>query len=470
MKIVPSLLLIVIMSFLTLMARQLDNGQAISVMIIGLLVMGAWLTGRIFARIKLPRISGYLLFGLIVGPSCWSLIPKDGFPEWIINTMPLVSRTQLDGLVFIKDLAISLIAITAGGEIKIEWLRKQLGTILILTFTAILIVWLLLSSSIFALQHFTSLAFLPEASEYGILIPILFLGLIGAGNSPSVAIAMITECKADGPLSKTLLAVTVCKDLLLVILFATMMAVSKGLLDSNTSLSGSFLLAVGAQLGGSILVGVLLGLVMAWFVSHVKDHLVFFIVGACFLFALLSEQYFYVAGHKIHLEVLLLAIAAGMTLQNLTPQISAPLFHTIEEMSLPIYCMFFAVAGAELNLSVFTSLNAAIAIFIVVGLRAFFIWSTMTATAKFLKLDEKWRNKLWLTFTPQAGITLALAVLLLSSFKDADGNSPLWATELHTLLLGLVAIHALCGPILTRLALVWSGEAGKAEGKGAAHH
>ena len=473
MKMLVSILLLCMVVCGALLLRDPGIDQrTITALSIGFLMLGAWLTGRLFAGIKLPRISGYLLFGMLVGPSLWALGAESLLPAVVLEKLqrgtPLISSAQVIDLRFIKYLAISLIAITAGGEIHLDWLLKQGKRIAALTLANVLGVGVLVFGVCWALHGVLPVIRTDEAmTTMQLVIAYGFLGLIASGNSPSVAIALINECRADGPLSRTTLAVTVCKDLTIIVFFAALISVGKGLLDEQTAISATFLLAVGAQLGGSILLGALLGLVMAWFVEHVRGHLVFFVVVSCFLFALLGEQKFHMPGtdQHIHLEPLLMALAAGLTMRNFRPKRSEPLFKTIEEMSLPVYCLFFAVAGAELDLSVFAVASAALAAGIVVTVRAVGVWAVVTWTGKRLGLEPEWRGKLWLALTPQAGVTLALATLVVQSFA----GSP-WAGALGNLLLGLVAVHAMAGPIAYRWALVSSGEAGKMAKSGSIGH
>ncbi len=442
-----------------------DAPHVITAMSVGFLMLGAWLCGRIMARLRLPRISGYLIFGLLVGPSAWAVIWEPLAPvAWLPvlkRGMPLIPVGQLDLLQLVKDLAIAMIAITAGGEIRLDWLRGQWRMVLVLTMVSVLgaaglIVLGAAGAMSLGLPMFGAVTTLDLTQA---VVALALLGVIASGNSPSIAIALINECRADGPLSRTMLAITVCKDLAIVFLFATLLAIGQGIADENTELSGTFLGAVIVELGGSLGGGVLLGLVMAWFVEHVRQHMVFFVVGCCFLFALIGDQKFYIAGHGVHLHPLLMALAAGMTMSNFRPRDTEPLFHTIENLSLPVYCLFFAVAGADLDLSVFASGAAIAAVLTLVGLRLFSVWAVISLTVRGLGVDPAWRRYLWMCLLPQAGVTLALATVIHEHFEGIA-----WAEGLYALLLGAVAINALLGPVACRWALMASGEAGRMDG------
>jgi len=458
MRIAVSLILVLVAAVATAALRDTHATPAMAVpLTVGLVMLAAWLIGRAFGGAGLPQISGYLLLGALAGPALFAQLPA----AWIEATrayLPLISREQLGELTFINDLAISMIAITAGGEIEIEWLRGQFARITWLTVAAIVVVGLMLTGVFAAAQPALGIFGDPAAlSTIEVIVAATLLGFIAAGNSPSIAIAVINELRADGPLSRTTLAVTVCKDLLLIVLFATLVAVGKGLTGGEDVGLVAFSAKIGVHLVGSLAVGVLAGVVLAWVVSQLREHVVFVVIGACFLFALLGDQGIVLPGmaDEAKLKPLLIALAAGLTMKNMLPERSGPLFHAIENLSLPVYCLFFAIAGAKLELSVFMGITAAV-VFGVVAIRVVCVWAVIGMTGRWVGLDEAWRGKLWLCLLPQAGVTLALTAVLQEEFAGQP-----WCDAVVNLLLGLVAVHALLGPMAYRWALNAAGEAGR---------
>ena len=55
---------------------QIPPGLHYAALSMGLLVMGGFLAGELAASIALPRVTAYLLFGIVVGPSLASWLPK----------------------------------------------------------------------------------------------------------------------------------------------------------------------------------------------------------------------------------------------------------------------------------------------------------------------------------------------------------------------------------------------------------
>lgn len=429
-----SLALLLVAAWMTLRYGMIGDGQVGTAMSVGLLMLGAWLAGLLFERVHLPKISGYLVFGVAVGPWALALISDE--------------QAQVD-LQFISDLAIALIALTAGGEIRLNWLRGQMKQISLITGMKLLIVWAVMGLAVFAAAWY-----IPGIKDAPLNLRIVLAaltGLVAAANSPAVVIAMISEYQATGPLSRTVLAVTIFKDMLMVVLFATTLAVGRGMVADDGAISPAFLLAVGVQLIGSIVLGGLCGAVMAWYVHRIQAHLVFFVVGWCMLFALVGELQLSLAGQSFHLEPLLLGLAAGLVMQNLWPDESAPLFETVEQMSLPVYCLFFALAGAKLNVGVLIELWYFV--LILVAVRAAAVWAAVTPAARWGGVEPPARQRMWLGLIPQAGIALALAALVENAFAIDQAKPVL------NLLIGMIAVNQLIGPIGFRYALLSAGEA-----------
>jgi len=412
--------------------------RALTLLSVAVLLLGAWLTGVLMESVGLPRICGYILFGMLIGPSPYAL-----------GLLPTIDHVQKD-LQFVNYLAISLIAFLAGGEIKLDWLRGQFRKVITLVGVDVLIV---ITGSVLVILLFAPLMpFLKDEPFLTQVIVSALVALVIITNSPAIAIAMISDYRAEGPLTQTTLALTVVKDIVVILLFTTVLTLGKGVLFADGAVSLWFLLGVSIQLIGSLLIGAFVGLLMAIYVERVRAALAIFIVACCLLFALLGEQYFLVAGNYFHFEPLLMALAAGVFMENLYPKSSRPLFHRMEELSLPVYCMFFALAGAKVDLASFATLwyiCLALAV-----LRASLIYTGVYLGRKAAGYTEEWSRHIWFGLLPQAGVSLVLIALIMQSFVEFA-----WGQQISYILLGMVVINELFGPIGFRYALFNSGEA-----------
>ncbi|MFG0273823.1 MAG: cation:proton antiporter [Phycisphaerales bacterium] len=414
----------------------------------GLLLLGSWLFGLLVARVRLPKISGYLIFGAIVGPSALALVTKD----------------QLGQLRLINDLAISLIALTAGGEIRLRLVKKSFKVISLVTVIQVGLIF----SSVTALVYFgfEMLGLDAIGDARARLALAALVGTIASASSPAAAIAVISEMRARGRMAQLSLSAAVSKDMLVVAMFAVVIALAAPSLNAmapdapsadqtsaqiaeeaapaeeaeavEAESAAALTATIARELGGSALVGALIGAALAWIVRALQANLPVFVVLACFGISVLSEA--------AHLDALIVALVAGLMMENLFRSRTGPIFDTLEELSLPVYCMFFAVAGAKIDLAVLATLwPAALAI---VSVRGVMIWGGTWAGARLAGEGGPAGTWLWTAFVSQAGVSLALASLVAQSFEGIDA-----VAQVYSLLLAAIAIHELVGPVLMKIGL-----------------
>lgn len=399
-------------------------------------LLGAWLAGKVFKILHLPRITGFLAFGVLVGPSLIKLVAP--------SMPPLLPDAQMEHLRLFSSLAIVLIGLTAGGEIKIELLRRGIGQVL----TIMTLVILLVLASVFLVLYFgrSMLGFVSELPRIELVVVCLMVAVLATSNSPAVLVAMLSEMGGRGPMSETSLAVTVVKDLVVVVLFTVASGVGYSLLHSIDGVvsQGSLVRDLAWHLLGSIAAGALLGALMSTILHHLSRHMFLFVLAMSLGIVLVSES--------AHFEPLLVALSAGFLLSNMWPERSEDLFHSVEELSLPVYCIFFAIAGAKIDLAALAELWPLALVIVVV--RSAAVWAGVTLGGRLTSMPAPARSWLWTAFIPQAGIALALATSIEQLFAEFS-----WGMQLSSLLLATIAIFECFGPILLRLGLIKSGEA-----------
>ncbi len=80
---------------------------------LGFILIFAFLVGKAITRFKLPQITGFILAGIFCGP----------------YILKFLSIGDVKNLQLIDGLALSLIALTAGGEMRVAQLRKNMKAI-----------------------------------------------------------------------------------------------------------------------------------------------------------------------------------------------------------------------------------------------------------------------------------------------------------------------------------------------------
>src|SRR6187549_3975641 len=95
------------------LGAEATTGSAATALALGFALMGASVLGDVLRRFRLPRLTGYLLFGVLVGPYIGNLI-----------TQPMAAQLQV-----ITGIATTLIAFIAGLTLSVERLGTRLGVI-----------------------------------------------------------------------------------------------------------------------------------------------------------------------------------------------------------------------------------------------------------------------------------------------------------------------------------------------------
>jgi Kef-type K+ transport system membrane component KefB len=388
----------------------------------GFLLLTAYFAGNVFKRMRLPRLTGYLAAGILAGPGVLDFVP----------------RTALDRLSLVTGVATALIALTAGVEMDLRSMRPLLRSVAAISVLAIGAALVLLMGAVLALSSFLPfLAAMPWGSRVAVAA---VLSVVMAAQSPAVAVAVRNELRADGPLSKTVMGVVVLGDLVIVILFALVSSLAKSVMGGGADASDVGRL-LGWEIVGSIVAGVGIGVILAMFLSRVKDGAALFVLLTCVIAA--------EVGRRVHLDPLLIALGAGILVRNVSKTGDA-LHHAIEGSSMPVYVVFFAVAGANIHLDVFGTVGVPALIFVVV--RATGLLLGARAGAKWAGAPPVVRSYAGFGLLPQAGLALALALLFAKAF-------PQFGEPASALTLGVVAANEMLAPAIFRWALVKSGEA-----------
>ncbi len=406
------------------------NPQKSTSIALGFILIFAFLFGKQTSRIKLPQITGFIVAGIVCGP----------------YVMKFLSSTDVRGLQLLDGLALSLIALTAGGEMQIKRLRERLKTIsYVVLFQTLVIV------GGFILFGYVARSIFPIFSEMTastVFAFSLLLGILATATSPSTTIAIINETRSVGKYSDLVLSVAVVKDFFIIILFAFSLSISMSVTSLSNNFDVNFLLIILKEVGLSVGIGLIVGGSIILYLKYIRKELTVFILSIAFFTYQISQSYDY--------HPLLICLTAGFLVENFSAQ-GDKLILAIEKSSLPVYVVFFAISGASLNLDALKA-GWLLALFCVL-LRGGFKFLGTYFGAKFARDDTRVQKKIWTGFISQAGVALGMAIVV-------EESIPSWGGEFKTLVLAIIALNQIIGPILLQRFLVQTKEAGK---KGFAH-
>ncbi len=394
---------------------------------IGFVLLASFTLAEVGSGLTLPRVTGYILAGVALGPSVANVLSKS-----VVGEMRMFNA-----------LALGLIATGAGLELDVKEIAKVLYTLLGTIAVKIVLGVVLVGGTFVAIAlSVPALGFGDRAHVYSVA---LVLGVLSIGTSPAIALAVKTESRARGRLTDLVLGAAVLKDLIVVICLAVAVALSKSWLVPGEHESESVLVLVGKELGSSLLAGAVLGGLLILYIRLVKAEMLLFVAA---MILVVSE-----VGRTLHLELLLVFITAGFVVRNASRH-EHDLMPAVQMVALPVFIVFFTIAGASVDLhSTLGILPVAIALALAraVGYRV-----ASRVGGRFGHERPLIRDHAWLGYLPQAGVTLGLVGL-------SAQQLPMVGDQLKTLGMAGVAINLLVGPIALKRILKRAGETHEGE-------
>lgn len=371
-------------------------------------VLGAHLLRRVFPQI--PAITGYVLTGMLIGPSALNLIDAS-----LLNEISLL-----------VDLALGLVLFELGRRVDYKWLLREKG--------------LLITGVALSVVTFFALFILLTQFGIGKLVASMVAAL-GMATSPAVILNVVREVKAEGQVSERMLNIVVIGNALAFVVFSMGLAavhVEYAAGWENYILQPLYLLLGSAALGW--LISRLLVWIGQWLGrdSQAQLILVLALIAATVGIAVM-----------LNLSALIALLAFGIASRNHDTR------HAIVEPDLSqfsglLYVALFVFAGAQLELSHLRTLWPVVLAFIVLRL-AITIGMT-SALARTNGMTLRNGTLLGVGLTPLSGFNIIMV-------QHAVGFYPQFGAQLSALVVSILVILEILGPISTRFALVASGEA-----------
>lgn len=390
---------------------------------------------RVFKKVKLPFITGFLFTGILCGP-------------YFLGMVPEVSRIRLN---FINEMALSFIAFAAGSELYLRELRSRINSIKWNTIGQLTSTFLIGGVAVFLLADF--IPFMQNMNVASRIAVSLLSGVIFVARSPASAIAIINELRAKGPFTQTTLGVTVLKDFIVIILFAICVSLAKTLMgneDFNFLQIVIIIFEVAASLGIGKLLGYLLKLALSQRLKTEYKSILIIAIGysVYVMVALIREYSGLYLGKGIILEPLLICIVGSLYVTNYTKY--RPEFLKILGEAGPIvYAAFFTLTGASLSIDILLGVWPIALILFLVRLLSLIGGSYFGG---FMAGDPlRFCHLGWMPYITQAGVALGLSTIISKEF-------PTWGPEFATIIIAIIVINQVVGPPLFKWALGQVGE------------
>lgn len=407
------------MHFNSLQATQI-------VLLMGIVMFFGALGGRLFQKLKIPQVVGYIVIGIIIGSSGFQILR----PETIAALNP------------ISTVSLSLIGFLIGGELKLNVIRKYgkqfVGILLFESITPFFIVGCIVTTVSF---------FFTKNITYSLAIG-LVLGAICSATAPAATTDVLVEYRTRGPLTTTVYGIVAMDDAVALILYAIASTIASTLLDGKQISLWLQLLTIAKDIFGSILVGSIFGFILSLIVRNVmKDEgrILSFCLGSLFLCTGVCVI--------LGLDNILAAMSIGFFMVNFAPAKTRSVFDLTSKFTPPVYVLFFVLVGAKLDIWIITPYLGLMAILYVAG-RTFGKTIGSMIGGWLTKAPKTVQKYLPYCLLSQAGVAIGLSIAAGNDFPETIGPQILLIITATTFIVQII------GPICVKHGVTKAGECG----------
>ncbi len=419
-----------------LMQFEVTNNQVPHIIfLLGLMMFFGSFGGRIFQKLKIPQVVGYIVIGIIIGAS--------GFK--------VLGDNLISALNPISTIALSLIGFLVGAELKIDVIKKYgkqfVGILIGETTVPFLVVCIFTGTASYLITKNV-----PYAVSIGLL-----LGAICTATAPAATTDVLKEFRTKGPLTTTTLGIVAMDDAFALVAYTIAAAISSPMLEGKSVPVLAQLGAIAYEIFGSIILGLAVGFILTKIISGMMSddgRVLGFSLGTIFLCTGVCELAVFKAGPvTLEFDHIMAAMTVGFYITNFSLPKTKNLFKLIDKYTPPIYVLFFVTVGAKLNVWKLKPLFILIAILYVTGRT---IGKSIGAKlgAWITKAPPTVGKYLPFCLLSQAGVAIGLSTAAGNDFKNTIG------TEIMLIITATTFIVQIIGPICVKYGVTKAGEVG----------
>lgn len=383
---------------------------------VGLILIAALMAGHVAQLLRTPEVTGYLLVGVVIGPAAFDLI----------------SHENITTLSFISDVALGLILFNIGSIFEASNFRRVGPGVVRVTLwegsLAFVLVCLVLVVS-------------------GLTWPLaLLLAVVAMETAPATTLMVLNEYDAKGPMTDRLLALVALNNMYVLVMFGI---VTAGLTLVESAGQGWLPAGYRAVHGllwttaGSIALGSLVGLLMDFWAARAKES------GEAMILSIGAVLIAVGASRWLGLSPLFATLALGATVANASDH-GNRLLHALGGADPPLYAAFFVLAGAELQPSSVLGLGFVGAFY--TGARTIGKIAGARIGLRGQDVPDVVRQQIGYCLVSSSSLAVGLTIQIRAAF-------PAYASTVTGIVLAAVVIFEVVGPLLTRRALIVTGEA-----------
>lgn len=385
-------------------------------------LLAGFIFGKLAELIKIPEITGYIIAGVLLGPSVFNIVGVDA-----VNSFDIITNFVL-----------GIIAYQIGTELWIPKVKKSGKSILTITAVQALATAIIVFAFIYWIDGRLWLA--------------LTLSAIATATAPAPIMVIVKKLRAKGPVTDTVLPVVGIDDMFGVIIFGLFTSIAVATLGTETLSIHNALLEPLLEVFLSIVVGSLFGLVLGglskFFIYKLpkRDKYIAYLV-----FSLSSVLIAVYIAHTYSLSMILTPMMIGMVFTNLVKKEPFEIQGAaLSNFSGPLIIVFFTLAGAQLSLSVLKSAGLVAILYIVfrtIGkIGGAYLGATLAKSPKVVK------NNTGFCLLSQGGVEIGMLVAISSIFDSEE------AIFIKTVVLAGILFFEIVGPIVFKYTIEKVGE------------
>jgi Kef-type K+ transport system membrane component KefB len=272
------------------------------------------------------------------------------------------------------------------------------------------------------------------------------LGSLAGATDPAGTIAVLRDLRTKGTLTDVTVALVGLDDALVIIIYSVGIMLAKMLLGGEAGISFAFTHPLWEIFGGLGLGGVI-GIAISYLAKKIhlsSDNIFIISIAVAMLCWGLAET--------IGVSAILTCMALGTAVINLNVQIGTRSSELLDNIMTPIFVLFFAAIGMQMDFSIFHVMWP-LALMYCVG-RSIGKITGCSLGGILSKSEPKIKKYLGLAMLPQAGVAMGLAFLAAQALSDYElGGTIITLTTVTTVVFGLLS------PPLVQYAVKKAGEA-----------
>ncbi|MGM0608545.1 MAG: cation:proton antiporter [Candidatus Muiribacteriota bacterium] len=394
-------------------------------LILAVIIISGFYIGKSMKFIKLPTIIGFMLTGVLLGPSFLNFLTHD------------VQKT----FSFITELSLGFVALGIGLELSMKQLKRQGKSVMLMIIFETVFTFILVTAGIYLFSSDLPLS--------------LIAGAIASASAPMGTVAIIQEYRARGPVTNVLYSIVGLDDGLGIILFGFSSAFAVNMLSGNLFSNGldyfALLIPPFFQILWSIILGSFLGLIFPALAIKLKNPRDIYVITVGFVLLATGISL------NFKLSFILTNMILGIFIANTQKN---TLIRNIKDnlnTNLPLlFVLFFVLGGAHLEIrSVFTV--GIISIIYIIGRIAGKIGGTYIA-GYIGKVESNIKKYAGLGILSQAGLAIGLSLIAHQELAGISSEAALIGNKIVTLVAATCVFFEVLGPLAAKYALEKSNE------------